>query len=416
MTFSKCMSLAGAALLIGSSAASASVGATDWQLSLDTRLVDSNGQTSFLDGGLGALRYGADRSGVQIGRARFAVSQAIGSILALHLDASYWGEHDKNPIDLTEAFFELRPYPRAGFRARVKAGAFYAPVSLENTASGWESPYTLSNSAIDSWIAEELRTIGVETQLDWLGTHLGHDWDAGLVAAAFGWNEPAGAELASHGFAIDDQQTTLFGRVDKPGPLLGEGLDEFHEFDGRVGTYFGLDARYLDRLTLQALHYDNHADPSAEDPRLEEYAWSTRFDSAGARAQFEGDWTAIFQWLDGRTAVAPDDGESDEESPLLQWYFRARFLLLSKRFGEQTLSARYDTFSVESDPSGPFGNQNGHAVTVAYRYEPNAHWRFTLEGVRVRSSQSSRVVLLGETPFATESMLQLSVRYAIGSY
>jgi hypothetical protein len=410
MAFSKSMYLAAVALLLGSSAASASASATDWQLSLDTRLVYSDGETSFLDGGLGALRYGADRSGVQLGRARFAVAQAIGSILALHLDASYWGEHDKNPIDLTEAFFELRPYPRAGFRARVKAGAFYAPISLENTASGWESPYTLSSSAIDSWIAEELRTIGVQTQIDWLGSQLGHDLDIGLVGAAFGWNEPAGAELAAHGFAIDDQQTTLFGRVDRPGPLLGEGLEEFHEFDGRVGTYFGLDAQYLDRLTVQALHYDNHADPAAGDPRLDEYAWATRFDSVGARSQFEGGWTVILQWLDGKTAVAPDEGEE------YAWYFRARFLLLAKRFGKHTLSARYDTFSVESDPIGPIGNQSGHAATVAYRYEPDAHWRVTLEGVRVRSAQSNRAVLLAETPLATESMLQLSVRYAIGSY
>jgi hypothetical protein len=404
------MYVAGAALLLGSGAASASVGTTDWQLSLDMRLVDSNGETSFLDGGLGALRYGADRSGVQVGRARFAVSQSIGSILALHLDASYWGEHDKNPIDLTEAFLEVRPYPFAGFRARVKAGAFYAPISLENTASGWESPYTLSSSAMDSWIAEELRTIGVETQIDWLGTHLGHDLDVGIVGAAFGWNEPAGGELASHGFAIDDQQTTLFGRVDRPGPLIGEGEEAFEEFDGRVGTYFGLDARYLDRLTVQALHYDNHADPSGEDEELDEYSWSTRFNSAAARAQFEGDWTAIFQWLDGKTGVVPDDED------WLQWRFRARFLLVSKRFGDQTLSARYDTFSVEAEPGIPIGNQNGHAVTVAYRYEPNAHWRLTLEGVRVRSGESNRAVLLGETPLATESMLQLSVRYAIGSY
>jgi len=39
----------------------------------------------------------------------------------------------------------------------------------------------------------------------------------------------------------------------------------------------------------------------------------------------------------------------------------------------------------------------------------------TLEGVRVRSAESNRAVLLDETPFATESLAQLSIRYAIGS-
>jgi hypothetical protein len=39
----------------------------------------------------------------------------------------------------------------------------------------------------------------------------------------------------------------------------------------------------------------------------------------------------------------------------------------------------------------------------------------TLEGVRVRSAESNRALFLGETPFATESMIQLAVRYSIGS-
>jgi hypothetical protein len=382
--------------------------ATDWDLSVDTRLVASDGQRSFLDGGLGALRYGEDRSGIQLGRARFALGQALGDILLLRLDASYWGEHDKHPLGLTEGYLELRPYPHAGLRARIKAGAFFAPISLENTAPGWDSPYTLSSSAIDSWIAEELRTIGLETRLDWLGRRLGHDFDLSLVGAAFGWNEPAGAELASHGFAIDDQQTTLLGRVGEPGPLPGDGLEEFHEIDRRVGTYVGAEAQYLDRVTLRALHYDNHADPAAYDAALDEHAWATRFDSVAARAQFEGDWTLIAHWLEGETSVAPAGGD-------LEWHFRARYLLGSKRLGKHTLSVRYDLFSVEGEPPISFGNQSGHAVTLAYLYEPTEHWRLTLEGVRVRSAESNRALLLAESPFATENMVQLAVRYSLGS-
>ena len=61
-------------------------------------------------------------------------------------------------LGITEAYLQFRPYPHAGYRLRVKAGAFYAPVSLENRASGWESPYTLSYSAINSWLATEVRT------------------------------------------------------------------------------------------------------------------------------------------------------------------------------------------------------------------------------------------------------------------
>ncbi len=408
MPLQRALAVTGGALTL---LAASAVLATDWTVSLDTRLVASNGEQSYLDDGFGALRYGQSQSGIQLGRLRLALTQPIGDILSLHLDASSWGDHDKTPIGLTEAFLELRPYPRAGFRARVRAGAFYAPISLENRAAGWDSPYTLSSSAINSWIGEELRTIGVESEIDWLGTRLGHDFDLGVVGSAFGWNESAGAELANHGFAIDDRQTVLFGQVGESGPFPGEGLNEFHEFDGRVGTYFGLNAQYLDRLVVQALHYDNHADPSSFDPVLDEYAWATHFDSAGARAEFPGGWTVISQWLEGETSIAPAGfGE-------LEWAFRSRFALLSKRCGKQTLSVRYDVFEVGADPPIDSGVQNGHAVTLAYLYEPNEHWRFALEAVRVRSAESNRTILLGATtPFATESLLQLSVRYAISGH
>jgi len=384
--------------------------AADWQLSLDTRLVGSDGRRSFLDGGLGAVRYGENRSGLELGRFRIGISEPIGSIVALRLDASSWGGYQKNPIDLTEAYLELRPYPRAGFRARVKAGAFYAPISLENRAAGWESPYTLSSSAIDSWIAEELRTIGVETQIDWLGTRLGHDFDVGIVGAAFGWNEPAGVSLASHGFALDDTQTTLFGRVGRRGAQPVAGFQEFHEIDGRVGTYEGVELRWLQRLTLRALHYDNHADPASFDAALGEHAWATHFDSAGARFESDG-WSLIAQWMEGETYVAPAGVGQ------LEWPFRARYLLASRQWGRNTVSLRYDEFEVDADPPVVRGIQGGHAVTAAYIYTAGSHWRFTLEWLHVRSSQSNRRIFLGETPLVSENLTQLAVRYAIdGSF
>jgi len=382
--------------------------AVDWQLSLDGRLVASDGRRSFLDGGLGATRYGDDRSGVRLGRFRIGLSQPIGSILALRLDASSWGGRQKNPIDLTEAYLELRPYPWAGFRARLKAGAFYAPISLENRAAGWESPYTLSSSAINSWIAEELRTIGVETQIDWLGTRLGHDFDVALVGSAFGWNDPAGASLANHGFALNDVQTTLFGSV--PAPGAARAVQEFREIDGRVGTYGGIEARWLGRVTVRVLHYDNNANPASFDAALGEHAWATHFDSAGARFESDG-WTVIAQWMEGETSVAPAGfGE-------LEWPFRARYLLASRAWGRNTVSLRYDEFEVDAYAPIKRGIQYGHALTAAYIYTPDHHWRFTLEGLHVRSSQSSRPILLGEPPLASENLAQLAVRYALsGSF
>lgn len=387
-------------------AAVAPARAADLQLSLDTRLVSSDAPTAYQDGGLGILRFGEDRSGLELGRLRLGLDQELGEILSFKLDASAWGGHARNPVDLTEAYFQLRPYPVHGWRVRARFGAFYAPVSLENRLEGWESPYTLSSSALDSWVAQELRTVGTELRVDWLGTHLGHDFEGGLVGAVYGWNQGAGSALTGSGFTITDWQGSLFGRVGRATGPTGT-VNEYQRFDGRVGTYLGFDLHYLDRITLQALRYDNHANPDTEDQATDAYAWQTRFDTVGVRVEEDPGLTAIVQWMAGSTQIAPDD-----DGPL-QWNFVTRFLLLSKRLGHQSLSARYDDFRVAGQQGIPFGNQSGHALTLAYRYEPDEHWRLTLEWVRARDGQTNRPLLSGDVPFATESQLQLAVRYAI---
>ena len=122
----------------------------DWELDADVRLVSSDGKASFSNGGLGTLRYDHTESGLRLGRARLALSEPLGDVWSVKLDASAWGDHEGPAVDLTEAYVQFRPYPVAGYRLRVKAGAFHSPISLENRAGGWESPYTLSYSAINT--------------------------------------------------------------------------------------------------------------------------------------------------------------------------------------------------------------------------------------------------------------------------
>jgi len=45
------------------------------------------------------------------------------------LDASFWGNDDRNPIGLTEAFVDYRPVPQGACRTRLRPGLFYAPGS-----------------------------------------------------------------------------------------------------------------------------------------------------------------------------------------------------------------------------------------------------------------------------------------------
>ena len=119
-------------------------------------------------------------------------------------------------------------------------------------------------------------------------------------------------------------------------------------------------------------------------------------------------WTAIAQWLSGETYIEPGGF-------LLEWEFDARFALLSRRSGPHTLSVRYDDFNVDSNLFADEGVQRGHAWTAAYAFERDEHWKFTLEWLRVKTWQGSRPIYLAESPLATESSVQLAVKYSLAN-
>jgi hypothetical protein len=391
---------------LGALLAAAPASATDWELALDLRAVSSNGRESFLDNGQGKLRFDEGHEGLQLGRFRATLTQPLGNVFSAHIEASTWDANDKNPIDLTEAYVEYRPYPRAGWRTRLRLGAFYPPMSLESRALGWETPYTITPSAISTWIGEEIRTVGLEAQLEWLGTRVGHDFDLQLTAALFGGNDPAGTMIGAHGFALHDRQTTLFGRV---GALQSDTAyakkELFHEIDDRAGYYLGAQARYLDRAVLNVLHYDNRADPRVQDSSIRDFAWLTRFDAAALRVESANGWTIILQALDGVTYIAPG-------GYWLDWQFQAQSALLAKRMNAHMFSVRYDEFAVEfaGDATAP-GSEDGEAWALAYSYDRGNHWRFALEWLRVESDVPARAAMLGEPAFATESKVEFSARY-----
>lgn len=396
-------------VLAASALAAATAHAANWELDLDLRAVTSDASRSVIDGGYSPTRFSEGQSGLQLGRLRLALDTALGEVWTLHLDASAWGNAYKNPVGLTEAYLQFRPYPRNALRLRMKAGAFYAPVSLENGAAGWASPYTLSFSALNSWLAEELRTLGLETKVDWLGTRSGLPFDVGAVAGVFGWNEVAGAALTEGGFILDDRQTPVFDGVGKLEAPNGARIEPFRQIDGRAGYYGGLDLQAPGRLLITALRYDNRADPSASDVVSHVFAWHTSFNSAGARMEYGAGWTVIAQWMAGHTEIAPG-------GHTLEWPFNARYVLLSKRLtSRQALSVRYDRFQVGSRNAKQDGEQSGHAWTLAYLFDAGRDWRLTLEWLRVRSSSYSWSEDENLPGPVTDNQVQLSVRYALGS-
>jgi len=375
----------------------------DLDLTLDVRAVASDGLPSYLDGGLGKLRFDPDHDGLRLGQLRLALRTPVTDTLGFTAEAITWGDHDKQSLDLIEAVFDWRPLPGSAWRTEVRAGAFYAPVSLENRMRGWRSPYTLSPSAINTWVGEELRTIGVEYNLDWLGALEGHGIDVGLTAAAFGWNDPAGIILALRGWSVHDRQTTLFGRVGQPGEGKVDGRTLFYDdIDDRIGVYGGGSVKWRGLLELRALRYDNRGDPEKEAPAIDDYAWDTRFDSFGARFTPTAHWTIIAQAMRGITEV----GEVRSK-----WYFHSRFLLASWQTGPHRLSVRTESFSTRQVATayGSYNDDDGSAFTAAYGYEFSTRWSVMAEGLWIRGRLPLRRAL-AEPVFASERQLQLAVR------
>jgi hypothetical protein len=383
--------------------------AEDLELSVDLRAVASDATQSRLTGGLGKLRFDSDQDGVRLGYVRLGYRADPTDTLHISGDAYAYGDHDVNAIDLTELYAEWRPIPSSTWRSRVKVGAFYPEISLENRMSGWRSPYTLSSSAINTWVGEELRTIGAEYSLDWLGRGRGHDFDFTLSGAAYGWNDTAGTVLATRGWGLTDRQDTLFGRFANNGSPLPQRTLFYDDLDQRAGYYLSATVHYRGLLELRALHYDNRA-RLVEAPALDDGSWLTYFESLGARWTPNDAWTVIGQWLHGRTYEDPG-------LPHYAWSYNSEFLLTSLQRGAMRYSVRYDRFEMQQTVSD-FGDftillgDHGHAWTVAAMRDFDKHWSLALEGIVADSSVPLRAVY-NQPTYAREQMLQLALRYEL---
>ena len=174
------------------------------------------------------------------------------------------------------------------------------------------SPYNYTNSAINSWLGEEVRTFGVEASIKRPGRQFRSEHSFEGVAAVFKGNDPAGTLLSWRGFALHDRQTTFNERIDFSVPASfshsqltkqADYVQPFEEVDGRFGYYVGAHWDYQKRSQFRIYYYDNNGDPSAINTRTGQYAWDTRFLSAAWLYKFTKQTRIIMQLLDGKTAM-----------------------------------------------------------------------------------------------------------------
>jgi hypothetical protein len=381
-----------------------------WQGYLDLRIVAPAGSRDWSNGGLGKTRFGdGDGDGeVAPGAALSTAFQLTPELLA-SAEVQLQPQQRKD-FDLLEGWLRYRPASTTPWRWSLRAGVFFPPVSLENDGPGWTSRWTLSPSAINSWVGEELRATGTELRVE-------HRADSGTwsaVLSAFGRNDPAGDLLASRGWALGDltsgasaqlREPDVYGPVaHAPVPVL---FHPFREIDQRIGWYGGIDHEGASGSRWTLLRYDNRGDPRRyawQDGR-KVFAWHTRFWSMGTRMRLAGvEWLA--QGMHGSTAFEPQPGR------YLDTRMDAGYVLAGWDHGDWQPALRFDLFRLRQEPASlpaPL-SEHGNAFTAALNWRPREGWRFTGELLRVDSTRNQRM-LEGHAPREVDVQAQLSVRY-----
>src|SRR5471030_1626546 len=184
---------------------------------LDTRIVASDSKSSALHGGLDKTRFDSSdthkplRFVEAVGEASWWVTPELAAVAVARVEPS-----QRTGLNALEAYARYTPQAEGDWQMSVKAGAFFPPISLENNDLGWTSPYTLTPSALNSWVGDELRTIGTEATSKWqtgYGT-------LSVLGALFCCNDPAVVLIADRGWSMNDRPTGLFEEPRVPDATL----------------------------------------------------------------------------------------------------------------------------------------------------------------------------------------------------
>jgi hypothetical protein len=328
------------------------IGVEAFDLGLDLRASVVGGERSWLDGGFGKLREGGDASGdtvarVGIASADLAWKPQIGWNFS-GLVSVTWQPDVSPEVGLNEAYLRYRSNP-APVRVEARAGVFWPPVSLEHEGSNWLVTDTITPSAVNSWVGEEVKVLGLEGKLEAeLGEHA-----LALTGAVFAHDDMSGTLLSYRGWALHDVRMATNSDLPLPplspqtAPYQAPHTSPFYEVDDRVGFYGRVDWRPPLPVAFNAFYYDNRGD------RVSSYemqtSWRTRFWNVGALASLGASTTARSQFVWGNTLVGPDTPWGIP----VDVDFTAAYLLLTRQAGPGKLSVRGDWFETATTASSP---------------------------------------------------------------
>lgn len=382
-------------------------------------LAAADGPRSWLDernglGGVGKARFGNPNSDAM--RLRPYITEA-GLVLqpdfgwALSGLVSVIAQHDQDKaIDVSEAYLRWRPLPFGAIRLNVRAGIFYPPVSLEHGGGEWPVVETVTPSAINSWIGEEVKVGGAEATLSaMIGEHR-----FALTGAAFELNDTAGTLLTFRGWALHDEKATLFGYQPLPAmnAFMRSGVQALQtrpmlDLDHHLGWYAKFTWAPPGPFQIQYFHYDNRADPQAVDAGLQ-WGWHTRFNHLGATLDLDARTRLTAQAIDGTTVMGyPGAGN-------VRWIamrYRSAFLLATHQLSSGSVSGRIETFSTRNHGSAVTSDddESGWAATAAMRWPLMRHTALLGEALHIHSHRDA-FLREGEDPRQDQNIVRLTLR------
>lgn len=378
--------------------------------SIDVRASVAGGETGWLDGGFGKLREGgdngSDQARVRVAAADFAWKpqfsfNTAGLVSVVHQDGQ------SNPVDLNEAFLSYRTNP-AATRFSARAGVFWPPVSEEHSGSTWQVTDSITPSAVNSWISEEVKVLAFEGKLE----HRFGEHKLALTAAVFAHDDMAGTLLTYRGWALHDVRMTVWGHFPLPplspskAPYQAPQTNPFWETDGRPGYYARVDWQTPWPVSVNLFRYDNRGDQVSS--YANQTAWRTRFWNAGMMASLGSRTVAKAQVLWGNTRVGP-------ETPFgfpADVDFAAAYLLLTRELGGGKLSARGDWFRTHDNSyvASDDNNEHGWSGMVAYKHPVTHFADWLVELLHVESDRPMRLANAGIAAQQNQTQLQTALR------
>jgi hypothetical protein len=340
---------------------------------------------SWTEGGTGRFDVGGHRK-VNVDVAQAGIDWTPTDWLLIHGD----GIARKEPSGtkgqrggLLQAFADLHSE-----RWRFRAGMFWLPTSRENIDALWTSRYSITYSALNTWIGEEVRPIGIDIQYS-------PNYYITLGGTVFGGNDTMGTELAARGWTFGNRLSVF--NEELPQPPDRETQPIGRDLDGRRGYSERIRLQVPERAILQFTHIDNRAKLV---PLLKGYTpWLTRFNIVGATLGTTSATTLSAEWASGWTAVAFPRGSATMD-------FDTAYVLLSRKSGSDRWTTRVERFSTRDRRRRAVDNkrEHGHAVTVAWLRDVSPNLRAGVEYARVKGER-------GGGPDTGGSTITLELRY-----